>query len=170
MVTGRQQGNEAIMHSDPKRRMPKASKSQQPSAAQPALQESFPQHQQYNYPPMQQFPRPMPSYMMPPMQPMMNLPTSMNQAPSSTLRTSQTLPSVQLAVSACRVTATQAEHHTRHLSSVIAVEKAFLVSCTIFKPDRRLKRKQHIYVLGIPSQDKITPSYFSYGRRKKEAL
>lgn len=103
-----------------KKRMPKAS-------AAPKQQPQF-------YQPMPQFPQPIPAYMMPPQtyQPMMSggvqgPQTDLNQGPSFT--------SQQSSGTVSRITPAQAERHTRFLSAMIGIEKAFRVDCIAHKPD-----------------------------------
>lgn len=96
-----------------KKRVPKASQPQDSQSQ--AQQGSAPQ---FTFQPMTQIPQPMPAYMMPAQtfQPMM----------SGGLQQPQTVSSLAAA---------QADWHTRFLSAMIAMEKAFRFLCTILKPD-----------------------------------
>ncbi|KAF6238773.1 hypothetical protein HO173_003280 [Letharia columbiana] len=144
----------------PKKRLPKASQQPQAQAGSlPQFNFRMPQFTQ----PMPAFPQPMPAYMMPPQawQPTMtgavqNPQTNVNQGPATQQSTQQpspqTLPGSQ-SITSFRVAAAQAERHTRQLSAMIAVEKAFRIPSTIFKPEGTTMLLEKKYTQGDQGSD-----------------
>ena len=114
----------------PKKRAPKASTTKQPQQPQAQYQQGMPQ---FTYQPMAQFPQPMPSYMMPPQAPPMM--SGGLQNPTQSQQSAGTVASASVA----RLTAAQAEkravRHTGLLITLVEVDKAFRIQCTIYKPD-----------------------------------
>lgn len=94
------------------------------------------QPQQFAYQPMQQFPQPVPVNAMPQQlfQPMM---TGAVQEPHTGLNVPGTLPQQSSSISSFNVGAAvmEAERHTRFLSSLVGVDKAFRVPSIVRKPD-----------------------------------
>ena len=118
----------------PKKRTPKASATKQPQQPQaPQYQQGMPQ---FNYHPIAQFPQPMPSYMMPPQVPP-TMSGGLQQNPTQLQNTQSTGTVASATVS--RLTPAQAEEravrHTRLLITLVEVDKAFRIQCTIYKPD-----------------------------------